>query len=284
VQHAQVRQHDKFHKFLWLTKGPRQKVVNPLVVWGLFEAEMQSLMKGKGSGGEDFVVYDAFLKKTYKLTVILGMVYADSVMRITMGRFMGISSYRADPYSLFEGTPGPGGRGMYFRGYSKKAEQQGWTTRSGENMVWANEPESMITKETHAALVAETESGALPASATGRHGRGALEGIPYFDPMHAYAHPFGHCVFYGTVRRCLRLWFGKLGNNTHPGLVLPKPIIDEIERRAALIKPPHDVIRPYHCVVKYVGAFCPLPGPGLHLWFQHQNCLPCFHSGRGCMR
>ena len=88
-----------------------------MVVWALFEEELLRLLKGKRSDGEDFVVYDAFLKKTYKLTVILGMVYADSVMRITMGRFMGIGSYRADPYSLFEGTPGPGGKGMYFRGY-----------------------------------------------------------------------------------------------------------------------------------------------------------------------
>ncbi|KAK3234763.1 hypothetical protein CYMTET_54986 [Cymbomonas tetramitiformis] len=251
--HYSMRHRDKFHKYLWMTKGPRQKIVNPLVVWGLFEDEMLSLSKGQTVDGAAFVVHDAFLKKSYQLTVILGMVYADSVMRITMGRFMGISSYRADPYSLFEGTVGPGGRGMYFRGYFKEVEQQGWTNSKGSKKVWADDADAMITKQMHASMVASTESGAEPAHATGRHGRGALERIPYFDPMHAYAHPFAHCVLYGNAKRCLKLWFGKLSNNTHPRLVLPKAIVDEIQSRAALIQPPHDIGRPYHCVVKYLA-------------------------------
>ena len=277
MAHPQVRQRDIFHKHLWMTKGPRQMEKNLLVIWGPFEDEMLNLRKGEVGGGEEFIVYDAFLKKTYKLTVVLGLVYADSIMRITMGRFMGIGSYRADPYSLFEGTVGPGGRGMYFRGYHEKVQQQAWHTASGESTVWANDPEAMITKEMHRALVAKTESGVEPPHATGRHGRGALERISYFDPMRGYAHPFGHCVFYGIVKKFIKLLMGKVKSNTHPHLVLPAAVVDEMKRRAALIQPPHDVIRPYHCVVQYVGKF-PLLDPGVR--GTPQQCTGEGYKGR----
>ena len=264
---TQVRQHDKFHRNLWLTKGPKQKERNVLVLWSLFENELLALQHGKVGlpidGAMDFEVYDAFLKKTYKLTVVLGMVHADSVMRLTMGKFMGVASYRADPYSVFEGFQGPGGRGMYFGGYAAKVNVTGVTNEDGTACpVFADDQRLMLDKEKHAELVANTEAGIQTPRQTGRHGRGALERLPYFDAMRANAHPFGHCVLYGVVKRFLKLLLGKLSSNTHPGLVLPASVTAEMSRRAARIQPPHDVIRPYHDVVKYFGES--FDGPNYH--------------------
>ncbi|KAK3249178.1 hypothetical protein CYMTET_41382 [Cymbomonas tetramitiformis] len=115
-----------------------------------------------------------------------------------MGSFMGVASYRADPYSLFEGKPGPGGKGMYFRGYAKAVKLNGWETGDGKTEVYADDAELMLSKKKHQELVRKTKSGEAESCATGRHGRGALERLPYYDPMRAIAHPFGHCVFYGV--------------------------------------------------------------------------------------
>ncbi|KAK3261706.1 hypothetical protein CYMTET_29403 [Cymbomonas tetramitiformis] len=243
--HITARQRDKWHRNLWITRGPRQKEKNPLVIWGQFERDMQRLATG-------FDVYDSFLKRTYTLKVFLGMVHADSVMRITMGQFMGVGSYRADAYSLFEGTSGPGGKGMYFKGYAKPVKLQ-MTTVQGKPEVYADEQLLMLSKEGHAALVSRTIHGGESPQSTGRHGRGALERIPYFDPMHGYAVPFGHCVLYGVVKRFWKLLMGKVTGVPDSTLTLPKTIQDEMQARAKLVKPPHDVIRKYNDIVQYFG-------------------------------
>jgi len=240
----QARQRDKWHRNLWITRGPRQKK-NPLVIWGQFESDMRRLATG-------FDVYDSFLKRTYTLKVFLGMVHADSVMRITMGQFMGVGSYRADAYSLFEGTSGPGGKGMYFKGYAKPVKLQ-MTTVPGKPEVYADEELLMLSKEGHAALVSRTIDGGESPKSTGRHGRGALELIPYFDPMHGYAVPFGHCVLYGVVKRFWKLLMGKVPGVPDSTFTLPKTILDEMQARAKLVKPPHDVIRQYNDIVQYFG-------------------------------
>ena len=286
----QVRQHDKYHANLWMTKGPRQKEKNPLVLWSLFEEELMQLMHGREDASTPFVVYDPFLKRTYTLKVVLGVVYADTVMRCTMGGFMGVASYRADPYSLFEGTPGPGGKGMYFRGYAVPVKLKGWKTDSGKTEVYADDAELILSKTQHQVLVRKTESGEAAPSATGRRGRGALERLPYYDPMRAIAHPFGHCVLYGVVKAFLKLLLGKMKSNTHPWLSLPKELVDRIQSRAAGIQAPHDVTRPYHDVVKYFGALDP-PTP-LHAEVSNEvliitNCslqlFPCSRQFQSSM-
>ncbi|KAK3262870.1 hypothetical protein CYMTET_28305 [Cymbomonas tetramitiformis] len=159
----QVRQHDKYHANLWMTKGPRQKEKNPLVLWSLFEEEMLQLMHGREDACNPFVVYDAFLKRSYTLKVVLGVVYADTL--------------------------------------------NGWKTDSGKTEVYADDAELMLSKRQHQELA------------------------------------------------FLKLLVGKMGSNTHPWLSLPKELLDIIQSRAKDIQPPHDVIRPYHDVVKYFGMY-----------------------------
>ena len=67
-------------------------------LWGPFQDELMELMPGADAGNPQrmFEVYDAFLDKTYNLRVVLGMVSADSIMRIAMGRFIGVGGYRSD--------------------------------------------------------------------------------------------------------------------------------------------------------------------------------------------
>ena len=248
-------------------------------LWGPFQDELLELMPGAdmqpgASPHCKFEVYDAFLNKTYNLRVVLGMVSADSVMRIAMGRFIGVGGYRSDAYSVFEGTAGPDGKGMYYKGYAKKVEQTLHTVR-GATTVHAWDPSLFLDKAGHDRLVALAERGGDP-SMLGRHGRGALERIPYFDPMRAYAHPYGHAKLYGVVKRTLKLFLGKLkGIGEHgPLLSFPKSMLDEIQRRAPYIRPPHDVGRKYHDIVQYFGAqpsSLPIPSPRLTTPRPHDN-------------
>ncbi|KAK3250083.1 hypothetical protein CYMTET_40521 [Cymbomonas tetramitiformis] len=138
------------------------------------------------------------------------MASADSVMRIAMERFIGVGGYRSDAYIVFEGTACPDGKGMYYKEYVKKVEQTLHTVR-GATTVHAWDPSLFLDKAGHDRLVALAERGGDP-SMIGRHGRGALERIPYFDPMRAYAHPYGHAKLYGVVKRTLKLFIGKLKN------------------------------------------------------------------------
>lgn len=225
-------------------------------LWGPFQDELMELMPGADAGNPQrmFEVYDAFLDKTYNLRVVLGMVSADSVMRIAMGRFIGVGGYRSDAYSIFEGTAGPDGKGMYYKGYAKKVEQTLHTV-GGASTVYASDPRLFLDKAGHNRLVALADRGG-DASMIGRHGRGALERIPYFDPMRAYAHPVGHAMLYGVVKRTLKLFLGKLKGigECGPLLSFPKTILDTIQQRAPYVRPPHDVGRKYHDIVQYFGA------------------------------
>ncbi|KAK3246561.1 hypothetical protein CYMTET_43911 [Cymbomonas tetramitiformis] len=216
--HISARQQDKWHSMLWISRGPRQKKKNVHVLWGPFQDELLELMPG-----------------------------AD--MR------PGVGGYRSDAYSVFEGTAGPDGKGMYYKGYAKKVEQTLHTVR-GATTVHAWDPSLFLDKAGHDRLVALAERGGDP-SMLGRHGRGALERIPYFDPMRAYAHPYGHAKLYGVVKRTLKLFLGKLkGIGEHgPLLSFPKSMLDEIQRRAPYSRPPHDVGRKYHDIVQYFGMW-----------------------------
>ncbi|KAK3247416.1 hypothetical protein CYMTET_43084 [Cymbomonas tetramitiformis] len=169
--HISARQQDKWHSMLWISRGPRQKEKNVHVLWGPFQDDLLELMPG-----------------------------ADMQP--------GVGGYRSDAYSVFEGTAGPDGKGMYYKGYAKKVEQTLHTVR-GATTVHAWDPSLFLDKAGHDRLVALAERGGDP-SMLGRHGRGALERIPYFDPMRAYAHPYGHAKLYGVVKRTLKLFLGKL--------------------------------------------------------------------------
>ena len=53
---------------------------------------------------EGVSVYDSFLKQSYVSKRFLGTVRADTTARNTVGKFCGVSGYRADYQSLFEGA------------------------------------------------------------------------------------------------------------------------------------------------------------------------------------
>ncbi len=76
-------------------------------------------------GTEGMWVYDSYLQKRYKSKWFLGTVSADTPARNTIGKFSGVSGYRADYRSLFEGAKfsNINSEGTYFTGYVSQVKQ-----------------------------------------------------------------------------------------------------------------------------------------------------------------
>ena len=97
--------------------------------------------------GKDGVeVFDPYLHCRYLSKWFLGTVSADTPARNTVGKFYGVSGFRADYRSLFQGAKfsNISSDGTYFAGYCAEVKQPMFF---GHEMMLANDPRLLLTHE-----------------------------------------------------------------------------------------------------------------------------------------
>ena len=131
---VQFRMSGKFVATVLLSPGPRQKWKSVHVLLYPFVRELLELMNG-------FRVYDGHFNKHHEqMYVYLSVVHCDTVARNDLGCFAPVSARRNDARSLWEGTSGITGHGMYSNGYLEPVSQ---TWMGDEELVYANDVRAM---------------------------------------------------------------------------------------------------------------------------------------------
>ena len=240
---VQFRMSGRFVATVFLSPGPRQKWKNVHVLLYPFVRELLELMNG-------FRVYDGHFKKYHEqMFVYLSVVHCDTVARNDLGCFAPVSARRNDARSLWEGTSGINGHGMYSKGYLEPISQ----TWMGDELVYANDERAMLSHEDHLHLVDAVVNGGHTPMACGRYSSGPLEQLPYFDPIWAYCVPFGHSFCYGISKLFFKMLLGKVDHCEKYECVFSTEALSRIQARGVGLQPPSDMARGYHDIVQYLG-------------------------------
>ena len=158
--------------------------------------------------GKDGVeVFDPYLHCRYLSKWFLGTVSADTPARNTVGKFYGVSGFRADYRSLFQGAKfsNISSDGTYFAGYCAEVKQPMFF---GHEMMLANDPRLLLTHEKSLELASCVQNGKvkdgvlkkMPASVAGRHGIPPLAELSYFDLHFGYLLPWIHAGPWGVLK------------------------------------------------------------------------------------
>jgi len=212
-------------------------------------------------GTEGMWVYDSYLQKRYESKWFLGTVSADTPARNTIGKFSGVSGYRADYRSLFEGAKfsNINSEGTYFTGYVSPVKQRMFF---GDRTVLAYDASLILNHAKSLDLARRVQDGVvingtlqkLPANVAGRHGIPPLASLSYFDLHFGYLLPWIHAGPWGILKN---FWKHLLRDYTGqaPALVISKAGRKQMSERAKYLVLTSDMGRPYTDIVKYKGTW-----------------------------
>eukprot|EP00854_Cymbomonas_tetramitiformis_P014930 gene14930-17646_t len=183
----------KYCGLVSIAPGPRQHWKDVNVSLEPFILELQQLSMGHADAhGTPFRVYDGYFEVWHaQFSVFLLLCYCDTVARNDLGNFAPVAARRNDFKSIWEGTRGPGNRGMYCLGYAKPISKS--YLPEGQ-VVCAKDPSVWLTKEDHKELVRITVEEGADLMRTGRYAAGPLEQLSYFDAICGYVLPFMHMM------------------------------------------------------------------------------------------
>lgn len=179
--------------------------------------------------GKDGVeVFDPYLHCRYLSKWFLGTVSADTPARNTVGKFYGVSGFRADYRSLFQGAKfsNISSDGTYFAGYCAEVKQPMFF---GHEMMLANDPRLLLTHEKSLELASCVQNGKvkdgvlkkMPASVAGRHGIPPLAELSYFDLHFGYLLPWIHAGPWGVLKSFWKYLLRDYTGTRPPAFAIP---------------------------------------------------------------
>jgi len=222
-----------------------------------FVEEMQKL------GSEGVSVYDPFLKQSYVSKWFLGTVSADTPARNVVGKFYGVSGYRADYRSLFQGAKfsNINSDGTYFTGYCAPVKQ--FMFFDDDEELWANDPRLILNHTKSLDLASRVQNGKvidgvllkMPANVAGRHGLPPLAELTYFDLHFGYLLPWIHAGPWGILKNFWKHLLRDYIGRDAPPLCIPNRVRKIISQRAKYLVLTSDMGRPYTDIVRYKGTW-----------------------------
>jgi hypothetical protein len=221
-----------------------------------FVEEMQEL------GKDGVEVFDPYLHCRYLSKWFLGTVSADTPARNTVGKFYGVSGFRADYRSLFQGAKfsNISSDGTYFAGYCAEVKQPMFF---GHEMMLANDPRLLLTHEKSLELASAVQNGKvkdgvlkkMPASVAGRHGIPPLAELSYFDLHFGYLLPWIHAGPWGVLKSFWKYLLRDYTGTRPPAFAIPNADRKKMSSRAKYLVLTSDMGRPYTDIVRYKGTW-----------------------------
>ena len=213
--------------------------------------------------GKDGVeVFDPYLHCRYLSKWFLGTVSADTPARNTVGKFYGVSGFRADYRSLFQGAKfsNISSDGTYFAGYCAEVKQPMFF---GHEMMLANDPRLLLTHEKSLELASAVQNGKvidgvlkkMPASVAGRHGIPPLAELSYFDLHFGYLLPWIHAGPWGVLKSFWKYLLRDYTGTRPPAFAIPNADRKKMSSRAKYLVLTSDMGRPYTDIVRYKGTW-----------------------------
>ena len=213
--------------------------------------------------GKDGVeVFDPYLHRSYLSKWFLGTVSADTPARNTVGKFYGVSGFRADYRSLFQGAKfsNISSDGTYFAGYCAEVKQPMFF---GHEMMLANDPRLLLTHEKSLELASCVQNGKvkdgvlkkMPASVAGRHGIPPLAELSYFDLHFGYLLPWIHAGPWGVLKSFWKYLLRDYTGTRPPAFAIPNADRKKMSSRAKYLVLTSDMGRPYTDIVRYKGTW-----------------------------
>ena len=213
--------------------------------------------------GKDGVeVFDPYLHCRYLSKWFLGTVSADTPARNTVGKFYGVSGFRADYRSLFQGAKfsNISSDGTYFAGYCAEVKQPMFF---GHEMMLANDPRLLLTHEKSLELASCVQNGKvkdgvlkkMPASVAGRHGIPPLAELSYFDLHFGYLLPWIHAGPWGVLKSFWKYLLRDYTGTRPPAFAIPNADRKKMSSRAKYLVLTSDMGRPYTDIVRYKGTW-----------------------------
>ena len=213
--------------------------------------------------GKDGVeVFDPYLHRSYLSKWFLGTVSADTPARNTVGKFYGVSGFRADYRSLFQGAKfsNISSDGTYFAGYRVAVKQPMFF---GHEMMFATDPRLLLTHEKSLELASAVQNGKvidgvlkkMPASVAGRHGIPPLAELSYFDLHFGYLLPWIHAGPWGVLKSFWKYLLRDYTGTRPPAFAIPNADRKKMSSRAKYLVLTSDMGRPYTDIVRYKGTW-----------------------------
>ena len=213
--------------------------------------------------GKDGVeVFDPYLHCRYLSKWFLGTVSADTPARNTVGKFYGVSGFRADYRSLFQGAKfsNISSDGTYFAGYCAEVKQPMFF---GHEMMLATDPRLRLTHDKSLELASAVQNGKvidgvlkkMPASVAGRHGIPPLAELSYFDLHFGYLLPWIHAGPWGVLKSFWKYLLRDYTGTRPPAFAIPNADRKKMSRRAEYLVLTSDMGRPYTDIVRYKGTW-----------------------------